>query len=310
MLDNTKFHQPVLLCEVLDVLQPQDHKIYLDCTFGAGGYSSALLNSAKCQVIALDRDASVNVFANNLKQQFGNNFHFINSAFSQAKNALAQLNISQVDGMVLDIGVSSMQLSCHKRGFSFDSSAKLDMRMDQDQSFSAYDVVNNYSQKQLAEIIANFGDEPKAYAIAKKIVTHRINKPIESCVELANLVRSFYAKNYKTDPATKTFQAIRIEVNKELEELSLALSSALHILKQNAKLVVVSFHSLEDKIIKDFFNQHSGKKIATSRYQPLEKETNICQFLVPKKMPIAPSTTEILNNPKSRSAKMRWGAKT
>ena len=123
-------------------------------------------------------------------------------------------------------------------------------------------------------------------------------------------MRSFYAKNYKTDPATKTFQAIRIEVNKELEELSLALNSALHILKQNAKLVVVSFHSLEDKIIKDFFNQHSGKKIATSRYQPLEKETNICQFLVPKKMPIVPSTTEVLSNPKSRSAKMRWGAKT
>jgi 16S rRNA (cytosine1402-N4)-methyltransferase len=309
MFDNTKFHQPVLLNEVLDVLQPQDNKTYLDCTFGAGGYSLAILKSAKCQVVACDRDSSVGVFADNVKQKFEHNFHFINIAFSQIKKALAQLNISQVDGMILDIGVSSMQLNYHDRGFSFDSAAKLDMRMDQNQVFSAYDVVNNYTQKQLAEIIANFGEEPKASAIAKKIALHRMQKPIESCVELANLVRSFYAKHYKTDPATKTFQAIRIEVNKELEELSLTLNDALSILKQNAKIILVSFHSLEDKIIKDFFNQHSGKKIATSRYQPPQKSTNVCQFMVPKKMPITPSEKEILANPRARSAKMRWGAK-
>lgn len=309
MLNNTKFHQPVLLNEVLSVLQPQNNKIYLDCTFGAGGYSSALLTSANCQVIACDRDASVNVFADNLKQHFADNFCFINIAFSQIKQALAELNIAKVDGMVLDIGVSSMQLNHHERGFSFDSESKLDMRMDNSQKLSAYEVVNNYSQKQLAEVIANFGDEPKAYAIAKKIVAYRMQKPLESCLELANLVRFFYAKNYKTDPATKTFQAIRIEVNKELEELTAVLNSALQILQPKARLVVVSFHSLEDKIIKDFFNQHSGKKTATSRYAPQKNLAEVCEFMMPRKLPISPTEAEILANPRSRSAKLRWGEK-
>ncbi len=309
MLDNTKFHQPVLLNEVLSVLQPKNQKIYLDCTFGAGGYSCALLKSANCQVIACDRDSSVSVFADNLKQHFGDNFRFINIAFSQIQQALAELNITKVDGMVLDIGVSSMQLNYHERGFSFDSEAKLDMRMDRSQKISAYEVINNYSQKQLAEVIANFGDEPKAYAIAKKIVVSRVQKPIESCIDLANLVRSFYAKNYKTDPATKTFQAIRIEVNKELEELTIVLNSALQILQPKAKLVVVSFHSLEDKIIKDFFNQHSGKKTTISRYQPQKNIAEVHEFIVPKKLPIIPTQSELTANPRSRSAKLRWGEK-
>jgi 16S rRNA (cytosine1402-N4)-methyltransferase len=309
MLDNTKFHQPVLLNEVLDVLQPQDHKTYLDCTFGAGGYSLAILKSAKCKVVACDRDASVSVFADNVKQHFGDNFCFINIAFSQIKQALAELNIAKVDGMVLDIGVSSMQLNYHTRGFSFDSQAKLDMRMNQNQALCAYDVVNNYTQKQLAEIIANFGDEPKAYAIAKKIAFSRMQKPIESCIDLANLVRSFYAKHYKTDPATKTFQAIRIEVNKELEELTIVLNSALQILQPKAKLVVVSFHSLEDKIIKDFFNQHSGKKTTISRYQPQKNFSEVHEFIVPKKLPIVPTEIELSANHRSRSAKLRWGEK-
>jgi 16S rRNA (cytosine1402-N4)-methyltransferase len=306
MLDFSNLHKSVLLDEVLHTLQPQEHKVYLDCTFGAGGYSLAILQHCNCTVIALDRDSSVLPIAEMFKKQFPERFFFQQNCFSQAKQALANLGIDSIDGMVLDIGVSSMQLDRHERGFSFDADSRLDMRMDQSQQISAHDIVNNSCESELADIIYNFGDEPKARLIAKKI---QKEKPIHSCLQLANIVRSCYYNRYKTDPATKTFQAIRIAVNQELNELSLALQASLDILKKNARLVAVSFHSLEDKIIKDFFKKQSGADVAFSRYQPVSNKQCEHSFYLQCRQAISPTEQEISQNPRSRSAKMRWGVR-
>jgi 16S rRNA (cytosine1402-N4)-methyltransferase len=299
-------HNPVMLKEVLQNLSPRPSETYLDCTFGAGGYSRAILKSANCQLYAIDRDSLAQKFANHLAQEFPKNFHFLPGKFSQAGELLAQKDVKELDGMVLDIGVSSMQLDDRERGFSFDSDAKLDMRMDRTSGLTAYDVVNQASEIELSYIIKEFGDEPKARAIAKKIVKIRTEKPIETCRELAQIVRSFYRGNFKTDPATKTFQAIRIHVNQELEELKAALNSSVTLLKKGGRLVVVSFHSLEDRIVKNFLKEEAGLNRAVSRYLPentqADQDNN---FALMCKSAITPSEQELKENPRSRSAKMR-----
>ncbi|MBM3589820.1 MAG: 16S rRNA (cytosine(1402)-N(4))-methyltransferase RsmH [Alphaproteobacteria bacterium] len=302
-----QFHKPVMLNEVIENLAVKDGEIYIDATFGAGGYSSAMLEKAECKLIAFDRDISVKKFAENLHKKFGNRFIFKNQKFSEIAEAIKQENIQEVDAIVFDIGVSSMQLDEKIRGFSFDAQEKLDMRMDQSQKLSAFEVVNYEDEEELANIIFEYGEEPKARKIAKKIVLDRKIKPINTCVELAHIVRSFYRGYHKTDPATKTFQAIRIFVNRELEELKLALNATLKILKKGGRLVVVSFHSLEDKIVKDFFREQAGLKNSYSRYQPDEiiDKNLIRNFQIITKSAVSPSQFEIDINPRSRSAKMR-----
>lgn len=303
---NTDFHKPVLLNEVVKNLQIKDGETYLDGTFGAGGYSRAILEAANCNLYAIDRDESAKKFADKLSETFADRFSFLSGKFSESEELLQEKNISELDGMVFDIGVSSMQLDDRSRGFSFDSEAKLDMRMDQNSFPSAFEVVNESSEKELSRIIKEFGEEPKARQIARKIIALRAEKPITSCHDLAEIVRSLYYGYSKTDPATKTFQALRIFVNQELEELKLALASSVKLLKKGGRLVVVSFHSLEDSIVKKFLKKEAGLDQTFSRYQPvLEEKKSLINFQILTKSAISPSEEEVKENPRARSSRMR-----
>lgn len=309
-MNNLDFHKPVMLKEVLENLAPKKGGIYFDGTFGAGGYSGAILEAADCKLYSLDRDFSAKKFAEKLEKKFPKNFKFLSGKFSESEKLLEEENVAQLDGMVFDIGVSSMQFDDKSRGFSFDSDAKLDMRMDQNSPLSAYEVVNEASEEELARIIKEFGEEPKAKQIAKKIIAARISKPLTSCRELADLVRSLYFGYSKTDAATRTFQALRIYVNEELEELKSALASSVTLLKKGGRLVVVSFHSLEDQIVKNFLKKEAGLDQPVSRYVPEIAAENLAKnFQIITRSAISPTKEEIAANPRARSAKMRVAVK-
>lgn len=305
-------HFPVMLKEVMDALDPKDNEIYVDATFGAGGYSRAILEKANCRLFAIDRDPSVKKFASKIEGLFPNRFTLMMGRFSEIKELLIEQKISEIDGLVLDIGVSSMQIDEEKRGFSFDGDEPLDMRMNQaEQNITAKDIVNNYDFESLSQIIKNFGEEPKAKSIARKIINQRIKAPIIKCCDLAKIVRSCYYGYYKKDPATKTFQALRIYINQELKELESILEASKTIIKSGGRIVVVSFHSLEDRIVKNFFKKESeiaGSGI--SRYQPnINKSDKKPSFFLKKSTAIIPTDDEIAVNNRSRSAKMRSAIK-
>lgn len=302
-------HKPVMLQEVLHHLNAKKGEIYVDCTFGAGGYSTAILESANCQLYSIDRDSLAEKFAEKLHKKFPKNFTFLKGQFSNCAKLLAEKNIEQIDAMILDIGVSSMQLDDHRRGFSFDSDEVLDMRMDQTSYPSALEVVNEMSEEELARIIKEFGDEPKARQIAKRIVRARSQQQITSCRNLANIVRSLYVGYHKTDAATRTFQAIRIFVNQELDELKQALNASLQLLKKGGRLIVVSFHSLEDAIVKNFLKEQSGAAQTFSRYQIVLEDEKKINFKVISKSALTPTKQELDHNIRARSAKMRVAIK-
>ncbi len=309
-MNNLDFHKPVLLNEMLENLAPKKGEVYLDATFGAGGYSQAILEKADCKLYAIDRDESAKRFAVKLEKNFPKNFTFLRGKFSESAELLAEKNVTKLDGMVLDIGVSSMQFDDKERGFSFDSEAKLDMRMDQESALTAFEVVNEFSESELAQIIKEFGEEPKAKLIARKIVETRKAAPIVSCNDLAKIVRSFYHGYFKTDPATKTFQALRIFVNQELEELKCALASSVTLLKKGGRLVVVSFHSLEDQIVKNFLKKEAGLDQTVSRYSPeISQQNSVKNFQIITRSVISPSEEEIASNPRARSSRMRVAVK-
>lgn len=303
-------HKPVLLKEVLDNLAVKAGETYVDATFGAGGYSSAILSTAACNLYSIDRDADAKKFADKLTQKFPQNFHFLAGNFSDMQNLLNQQQVSAIDGVVFDLGVSSMQFDNKERGFSFDSDSRLDMRMNQQNQLSAYEVVNEFSEEEIAKIIKEFGEEPKAKAIAKKIADKRRSAPISSCRELADIVRSLYFGYFKIDPATRTFQAIRIFVNQELEEISKALVAAKALLRKGGRLIVVSFHSLEDVIVKNFLKKEAGLDLTVSRYQPVVANLNFTpSFKIINKSAIKPSDEEVQENYRARSSKMRVAIK-
>lgn len=308
-MGNSEFHKSVLLKEIIMNLAPKDGEVYLDATFGAGGYSTAILESANCHVYGVDRDESVKKFVLELQKKFPKNFTFLSGKFSDSTKLLEEKGVKQVDAMIFDLGVSSMQFDEMERGFSFDSDAKLDMRMDQKNPFSAFEVVNEFSEEELAKIIKEFGEEPKARAIAKKIVKERREKAITSCRDLASIVRSFYFGYSKTDPATRTFQAFRIFVNSELEELKMALASSLTLLKQGGRIIVVSFHSLEDSIVKSFLKEEAGLNQVKSRYEPIGISEVKKNFRIVNKSTIQASSEELKENNRARSAKMRVAIK-
>lgn len=307
-MNNLDYHIPVLLDEVLQYMDCQDGATYIDATFGAGGYSRALLNSANCKVVAFDRDNTVSRFAERLQKDFGKNFRFINKQFSRISE---EFNDNEIDGIVYDLGVSSMQLDDKERGFSFDSDVKLDMRMDKDSlSITAFDVVNDYSEEELSRIFREYGDERKAKLIAKKIIAKRVDKKIETCRQLADIIRSFYKGYHKIDPATKCFQAIRIEVNSELQEIADSLNQAVNLLKSGGRIVVVSFHSLEDGLVKSFFKKESGDDITYSRYEPINiKSSEKYNLKILTKSAIKPNESEVFKNPRSRSSRLRAAIK-
>jgi len=313
LLDNKNFHKSVLFDEVITNLEVCDNKVYVDGTFGAGGYSRAILSKADCTLYAFDRDLTVEKFANNLRDEFSDRFNFIHDKFSNMKNSLENIGVKEVDGIVLDLGVSSMQLDEDDRGFSFNSKARLDMRMDNSIGISAFDVVNHKSEKELSDIIRNFGEDRKHRQIAKNIIKHREKAEINTAIELANIIREVYGKYNpkKIDPATKTFQAIRIFINDELGELKKALNDALDLLKKGGKLLVVSFHSLEDSYVKKFFRDNSGYNDRNiSRYVPQDlQQSNDHKLSVLNAKAIKPSQQEIDNNIRARSSRLRTAIK-
>ncbi len=299
---NYQIHYPVMLNEVIKSLDVSDNKTYVDATFGNGGYSEAILNKANCKLIALDRDNTVLTRAKELKKQFGDRFEFRQGCFGN----FASLINEDIDGAVFDIGVSSMQLDQTERGFSFSKDAPLDMRMSQT-GISAKDLVNKLSEEELADILYNYGEEKKSRQIAKKIIEARKVKPIETTVELANIIyqinkRSF---NQNIDPATRSFQALRIAVNDELNELNKGLLGATSRLKKNGRLVVVDFHSIEDRIVKTFMKSNSDKKEHVSRYRQNTNLNSDALFSFASKA-IVPTAQELELNSRSRSAKLRY----
>ena len=307
-------HFPVMLPEVLQAINPQDGDVIVDGTFGAGGYSEAFLERSDCTVVAIDQDPNAITRAKELKDKYGERFIFARGQFGDAVALLNEAGFESVDGFVLDIGVSSMQIDQAERGFSFQRNGPLDMRMDtQSNDVTAQKIVNQKKEEDLANIIYKYGEERLSRRIAKKICEVRKEKEIKTTNELSDIVQSVVPKNpkKKTHPATKTFQALRIMVNDELGQLEAGLEASQVLLKDGGRLVVVTFHSLEDGIVKRFLDEKSGRQVNQSRHLPSQapvKKSKI--FEVKKRKSIEASKEELQNNARSRSAKMRVAYRT
>ena len=302
-LENVK-HYPVMLNHVLSIISPQHGGTFIDCTFGGGGYSRGILRFSGTKVIAIDRDQLTQNYANSLKKKYPRRFNFFKEKFSNL-NKVINKNLKP-RAVIFDLGLSSFQLSDKERGFSFESKNSLNMEMGINKR-SAYEVVNFLDKEYLATIIKVLGDEKEGRIIANKIDKYRKKKPIETSQELASIINQAKRKyNYsKKNPATKTFQAIRIFVNQELTELISGLVEATRLLSDGGILLVVSFHSLEDKIVKNFFNLCSNIERNPSRYLPITKnKSKLFKFILKK--PLAASIKEIKENIRSRSAKLRY----
>lgn len=304
-------HIPVLLREVVTVLVPAGGECFIDGTFGAGGYARAILDAADCELLALDRDPAAIAAGRGLESAYGGRLKLAEMPFSQMEEAAEAIGWERVDGIVLDLGVSSMQLDEAERGFSFMRDGPLDMRMS-GQGLSAADVVNSFEKDEIANILFGLGEERRSRAIAAAIVKERAAAPFERTGQLAALVERVlgHRPGDAKHPATRTFQALRLYVNDELGELQHALAAAERMLKPGGRLGVVSFHSLEDRIVKRFLTERSGKRPHGSRYLPPEAEGPAPTFEVKDRHGIEPSIEEIAANPRARSARLRWAVRT
>lgn len=292
-MDYKKIHIPVMVKEVLQILNPKENGVYVDATVGCGGHSVEILKRLGRQgkLIGIDRDASAILCS---KEVLNDSRVILKQAnFSKLKEVLSELNLDRIDGVIFDLGVSMLQLKDFSRGFSFYSDERLDMRMDQTLPLTAWDVVNRYSKQKLEKIFRDYADEPFAKKIVREIIKQRQKKTIDTCKELAELVKKVIPERKKTHPATKIFQAIRIEVNRELEELQEGLKQAVHVLKTGGRICVISYHSGEDRVVKNFFREE-------------EKKGNI---RILNKKPFLPSLEEVTMNPSARSARLRGGEK-
>ena len=305
-------HIPVMLSEVLAALDPKDGEIIVDGTFGAGGYSQAILDRADCKIIAIDRDPEAFQLSRALVEAYPGRLVAVHAPFSEMQEIAAHEAIGAVAGVVLDLGVSSMQLDQAERGFSFAKDGPLDMRMG-GQGPTAADLVNTLDESELADIIFVLGEERRARAIAKAIVARRGDAPIARTAELADIVaRVIGRKRDETKhPATRTFQALRLYLNRELDELARGLSAAERLLKARGRLVVVTFHSLEDRIAKRFFASRSAPPPRGSRHLPeAEDEILAPSFRLLNRRPLEPNQAEIRRNPRARSARLRAAERT
>tara|TARA_B100001778_G_scaffold50611_1_gene37855 strand:+ start:460 stop:1467 length:1008 start_codon:yes stop_codon:yes gene_type:complete len=303
ILLNNEEHYPVLLDEILSIISPQNGGTFIDCTLGQGGYTNAILKFNEANVIAIDRDPDIKLIAQKIKLQNKNRFLFFNKKFSDIDKI--QTKNYNIKAIIFDLGYSYTQIKDPKKGLSFESKGKLNMKLGLN-SFSADEVINKLDQKDLELIFKYFGEEKDSKLISKKIVEHRLKSNLNT-EKLVNIINSVKKKRGKTHNATKIFQAIRIFVNKEISELIYGLINSTKILGINGIILAVSFHSLEDRIIKYFLKSLSeDKKI--SRYFPEEKNHNKLFKLISKK-PIFPSRKEISINKPSRSAKLRYGIK-
>ena len=305
-------HHPVLLPEAVRALEPKDGAIVVDGTFGAGGYTEAILQSADCKVIAIDRDPDAITEGEQLAARFPGRLTLVNARYSDMDEVAEARGFDEVDGVALDLGVSSMQLDRAERGFSFMKDAPLDMRMGKDGPTAA-DIVNSLSEQELAEIIGKLGEERRARAIAKAIVRRRAEKPIETTGELAEIVARIVGRKWDETkhPATRTFQALRLHLNEDLEELAKGLAAAERLLKAGGRLVVVTFHSLEDRIAKRFLASRSTLPPQGSRHLP--ERTGAApepSFRLLNRRPLEPNQREIAENPRARSARLRAAERT
>ena len=286
-------HIPVLTKEVMEMLEVKKNGTYVDATVGLGGHASGILSRIgdDGKLIGIDRDEEALKHA---REKLGNGrVHLMQGSFSEIEELLSRLNVQKVDGVLFDLGVSMLQLKEYRRGFSFLSGEKLDMRMDTAQDLTAWDVVNKYSGKELERILKDYGEERFAGRIAKAIDARRKKAAINTGSELAGIVAGATGRRGKTHPATKTFQALRIEVNRELDELKKGLVSALNVLKAGGRLLVISYHSLEDRIVKHFIKDNAREGL----------------LKILTKKPVGPGSVEMRQNPSARSAKLRGAEK-
>ena len=300
-------HFPVMLNEVLKISSPSTKEKFIDCTFGGGGYSKEILKFPRTNVLAIDRDKKVIAEAKKIEKKYPKRFKFHQLKFSQ----LETISIDNVDVIIFDLGLSSIQLDDFDRGFSFKSNKKLSMTMGLNE-ISALDAINNLSEVDLRLVIKILGDEKEASKIAKNIVNHRNTKLIKNTNELVNIIEKSKKKNYATkiNPCTKTFQALRIFVNKEITELINGIINATKKLKPGGKILVISFHSIEDRIVKYFFTNFSKNKSRSSRYLPETKIDDTALFEQYKNRALRPSNEEISQNNRSRSAKLRFATRS
>ena len=300
-------HISVLLTESISSLNLKEDSIVVDATLGYGGHSSyILMRINKGYLFAFDQDSEAIRHSTDRLKNIGTNFTIIKSNFVNMKEELEKLGVNKVDAVLFDLGVSSPQLDDADRGFSYHNDAKLDMRMDREAKLSAYDVVNNYSKEELASIFKKYGEDKFAKIIAKKIVEYRESKPIETTLELVEIIKSAVPIKFRLDkhPARQIFQAIRIEVNHELDVIEPALSQALSLLNVGGRCAVITFHSLEDRIVKNYFKKMSEVD-SKVKGMPNIPSSYLPDFRLVENKAIIPSDEEILNNPRARSSKLR-----
>lgn len=298
-------HKTVLLNEAIDNLNVKEDGIYVDATLGFGGHSGLILKRVKRGFLfAFDQDEMAIEYSDNKLSEIGNNYEIIKSNFVNLKEELNKRGINKIDGIVFDLGVSSPQLDIPVRGFSYHNDAPLDMRMDRDKEFSAYDVVNTYSYNDLVRILREYGEEKYASSIANNIIKTRENKKIETTLELVEVIKKSmpYKAMKDSHPARKTFQAIRIEVNNELGVLRDALEEAIEMLNVGGRISVITFHSLEDKIVKEIFNKYSKVDSSLSKLPFIPKEYLPKFKLITN---ITPSKEELEENNRARSSRLR-----
>lgn len=300
-------HISVLLEESISSLNLRSDSVIVDCTLGYGGHSSNILAKVeKGYLFAFDQDGEAIKFSTDRLNKVGTNFTIIKSNFVHLKEKLNELGVEKVDGVLFDLGVSSPQLDDRERGFSYHEDARLDMRMDQTQKLSAYEVVNEYSKEDLARIFYKYGEDKFSNNIAKKIVEYRANKKIETTLELVEIIKTAVPMKFRIDkhPARQIFQAIRIEVNKELDVIEPAINQALDMINVGGRVAVITFHSLEDRLVKTIFKEKTAidEKV---KGLPNIPEEYLPDFKLVVNKAIEPSKEELENNPRARSAKLR-----
>ncbi|WP_067141185.1 16S rRNA (cytosine(1402)-N(4))-methyltransferase RsmH [Oceanivirga salmonicida] len=300
------YHKPVLYNQVIDNMIKDEYRIYLDCTLGGGGHTEGILENSNDNsvVIAIDQDDAAIEFATKRLEKYENRIKIFKNNFRNMKSVIYMASYDKVDAILMDIGVSSNQFDDAQRGFSYKYEAKLDMRMDRSQELTAHEVVNKYSEKELADIIYKYGEEPKSRKIASYIVNSRREGPINTTTQLASIVIKAVGKSMKKHPAKRTFQALRIYVNNELEILEEAINNAIEILKPGGRLLIISFHSLEDKMIKDKFREFENPctcppkmPICICKKESLGKVINKKGFIANEK--------ELKENNRAHSARLR-----
>jgi 16S rRNA (cytosine1402-N4)-methyltransferase len=304
------FHTAVLLKETLQFLNPQPAGIYVDGTVGGGGHAEAILNllSERGRLIGFDADRDAVGFATDRIKRFGNQVTLVQENFRNMQAVLRDLKVDAIDGLLLDLGVSSHELDEHGRGFSFQRDERLDMRMDRRQELDAWTVVNRYPEETLAEIFWKFGEERSSRRLAEAIVRNRASKPIETTGALAEIIQKVAGSRFLTKTLARVFQAIRIEVNKELENLEIGLRDGTSLLRPGGRIVVLSYHSLEDRIVKTIFKEEATKSTRSSS-KLLPDRPKVARLKVLTKTPVVASREEVQANPRARSAKLRAAEK-